>query len=134
MGMGSWRIALAVFLLIAFMGSYSWVLINNMGMRADDCNELQRLLIESYSIKVLAFSTYTVTNSLMMGSYQSQFERELLLTGIFSIIFISVATLLHYTHLLIMPTQWNLILFNGTTIAFFLIIYMEGRKHELFKD
>ena len=132
--MGSWRIGLAVFFLIAFMGSYSWMLVSNMGMIADDCNDLQKMLIRTYSLKVMAFSTYAVTNSLMSRTYKSQFENEILLTGLFSIIFITVATLLHYTHVLIMPTQWNLLLFNGTTIAFFLIIYLEGRKYELFKD
>lgn len=98
-----------------------------------DSYDMQKYLIRIYSLKVMAFSTYSVTNSVMLSNYKSQFEKEVLLTGIFSIIFITLQTALHYSHILIMSSQMNLILFNGMTIAFFIILYTEGRRNDLFK-
>lgn len=134
MGSGGIRIALAVIFLTAFLVSYSWILWDFMHFQTADCNEMQKYLLRTNGLKVVVFSAYGVTNCLMTRSCETRFENELLLTGIFSIIFISVFTVLHYTHLLIMPTQWNLILFNGTTIAFFALVYIGGRRHGNFTD
>lgn len=129
--MGYWRIALAIILLLSFMAAYSWLLWDMMYVIIPDQNSMQRYLIRSYSFKVIIFSAYAASNCIMTRSYKTQFENEILLTGIFSIIFITVITLLHYTHILIMPSQWNLILFNLITIAFFLIVYRNGKKHNI---
>lgn len=133
MGSRSIRIALAIIFLIAFLASYNCILIDMMSTYIVDPYDMVKYLIRTYSAKVMVFSAYAVTNCIMISNYQSRFEYEFLLTGIFSIIFITVTTFLHYTHILIMPSQWNLILFNGTTIVYFLIIYIEGRRNDLFK-
>lgn len=132
--MGALRIGLSVFLLVGFLFSYSLLLWDALNVVIADSQDMIRHIIRLNSLKTILFSTYLVSNAIMTRSCHTRFENEILLTGLFSIIFISVSTLLHYTHLLIMPTQWNLLLFNGTSIAFFLIIYLEGRKHDLFKD
>jgi hypothetical protein len=134
LGSASVRVLIAVLALILFMGAYSYLLYSALVFSGNSFDELMEFSIRTSSIKVILFSIYMITNCIMSRGYQTRFENEILLTGLFSVIFISVSTLLHYTHLLIMPTQWNLLLFNGTTIAFFLIIYIEGRKHDLFKD
>lgn len=132
--MGTVRITLAVVLLVAFLFSYSLVLWNMGHTFIADPYDMQRYLIRIHSLKTILFSVYIASNCIMTRSCHTQFENEILLTGIFSIIFISVTTALHYTHLLIMPTQWNLILFNGTTIAFFLLVYIGGLRHGNFTD
>ena len=114
------------------MVGYSLILLKFTYPIIPDCNEIQKFLIRMYNLKVAMFSLYAVTNSIMMSSYKSQFEKELLLTGLFSIIFITVTTLLHISHVLIIPTRWNLILFNLVTMAFFLIVYKNAKKYKLF--
>lgn len=129
--MGIWRVGLSVALLIAFMATYSWMLWDMMHAYYPDRQDMERYLIRMYSFKVIAFSSYLVSNCIMTRSCDTRFENEILLTGLFSIIFISVTTLLHYTHLLIMPSQWNLILFNLTSMAFLLLVHINAKKHGL---
>lgn len=132
--MGSGRIAIALSLLLVFMISYSWILIDFMYTRIADPYEMIGYILRMDNFKIIIFSSYAVSNCIMTRSCHTRFENELLLTGMFSLFLVCLQTLLHYTHILIMPTQWNLILFNGTTIAFFLVVYMAGRRNGLFKD
>lgn len=115
------RVIGAVIFLAAFLVSYSWIL-HSFNIQNVSPDEREMILIRTYSLKVMVFSAYCVTNSLMIATYKSRIEYELLLTGVFSIIFITVTSALHYSHVLIMTKREVLIRFNLLTVLFFLIV------------
>ena len=132
MGSCNIRVFLSALFLILLLIGYSYILIQFANCRITDFQEMQRFLVRMYNFKIIIFSAYGISNSIMIKSYKSRFEYELLITGLFCIGFILIATILNYTHLLIIPTQWHLILFNVTTIIFFVMTYLKEKKNELF--
>lgn len=84
--------------------------------------------------KDMTYMGYCLTNCIIALNCRSQLEKEILLTGILSVTFITVLNTLHKTSILIMSSQLTLLLFIGTFLAVLLMIYYEGRKHGLFKD
>lgn len=113
---------------------YSLVLYDFSQTRINDPYEMIAYILRMQNFKVIIFSVYAVINAIMVRLCRTRLENEVLLTGIFALSMISLQNLLHYTHILIMSTQWNLILFNGLTIVFFLIVYIEGKRNKLFED
>lgn len=132
--MDSRNIVISLLSLIAFMLCYSWVLYEFSTTIINDPEEMTRYVLRMQNFKIVIFSSYAVLNSILVRYCSSKLENELLLTGTVSLSIICLQTLLHYTHILIIPTQWNLILFNGLTIAFFLVVYIEGKRNKLFED
>jgi uncharacterized membrane protein YkvI len=128
------RIHIAVICIIAYLGVYSLLLWNAYTAFIPDEAEMRHFIRKVDAFKWLAFGLYFVSNSLMALTYRSQIEKEILLTGIFSIIFITVLNTLHKLSILVMSTQLTLILFNGITIALLVLVLREGNKHGLFKQ
>lgn len=131
MGSVGLRKYLAVIFVIAFLASYTIILDSAYEARIFSSNEMIKFIMQINAQKVIVFSLYAITNSLMSMSYKSRMEFEILLTGLFSLIFITVSTILHYTHIFIMPNQLNLMLFNGMSIAFYIALITMGRRYGL---
>jgi hypothetical protein len=116
------------------MGVYSLLLWNAYTAFIPDEAEMRHFIRKVDAFKWLTFGLYFVSNSLMALTYRSQIEKEILLTGVFSIIFITILNTLHKLSILVMSTQLTLILFNGITIALLVLVLREGNKHGLFKQ
>lgn len=136
MGMGSndIRVLIVSICLIAFMLGYSFILIDIMNTRITNCEDMKIYVIKIQSIKLMVSLLYFVSNSIMCLTYKSQFEKEVLITGILSIATVGLINFLHYTGMFIMSTQASLITFNGITILFFILIYTFGKLNNLFTD
>jgi len=136
MGMGSndIRVLIVSICLIAFMLGYSFILIDIMNTRITNCEDMKIYVIKIQSIKLMVSLLYFVSNSIMCLTYKSQFEKEVLITGILSIATVGLINFLHYTGIFIMSTQASLITFNGITILFFILIYTFGKLNNLFTD
>jgi hypothetical protein len=136
MGMGSngIRILVASICLIAFMLGYNLILIDIMNTRIPDCEEMKIYAIKTLSVKMMGCLAYFVSNSLMCLTYKSQFEKEVLITGILSLATIGLINFMHYFGIFIMSTQAALITFNSITILFFILIYTFGKLNDLFYD
>ncbi len=128
------RVLIVSICLIAFMLGYSFILIDIMNTRITNCEDMKIYVIKIQSIKLMVSLLYFVSNSIMCLSYKSQFEKEVLITGILSIATIWLINLLHYSGIFIMSTQASLITFNGITILFFILIYTFGKLNNLFTD
>lgn len=136
MGMGSndIRVLIVSICLIAFMLGYSFILIDIMNTRITNCEDMKIYVIKIQSIKLMVSLLYFVSNSIMCLTYKSQFEKEVLVTGILSIATVGLINFLHYTGIFIMSTQASLITFNCITILFFILIYTFGKLNNLFTD
>lgn len=128
------RVLIVSICLIAFMLGYSFILIDIMNTRITNCEDMKIYVIKIQSIKLMVSLLYFVSNSIMCLSYKSQFEKEVLITGILSIATVGLINFLHYTGIFIMSTQASLIAFNGITILFFILIYTFGKLNNLFTD
>jgi len=128
------RVLIVSICLIVFMLGYSFILIDIMNTRTTNCEDMKIYVIKIQSIKLMVSLLYFVSNSIMCLSYKSQFEKEVLITGILSIATIGLINLLHYSGIFIMSTQASLITFNGITILFFILIYTFGKLNNLFTD
>lgn len=136
MGMGTndLRIVIVLLCLIGFMVGYSLILIDIMNTRISDCELMKIYIIKIQSLKMMASLLYFVSNSIMCLTYKSQFEKEVLITGILSIATIGGINFLHYSGIFIMSTQASLITFNCVTVLFFILIYTFGKLNDLFYD
>ena len=128
------RVLIVSICLIAFMLGYSFILIDIMNTRITNCEDMKIYVIKIQSIKLMVSLLYFVSNSIMCLTYKSQFEKEVLVTGILSIATVGLINFLHYTGMFIMSTQASLITFNGITILFFILIYTFGKLNNLFTD
>ena len=128
------RVLIVSICLIAFMLGYSFILIDIMNTRITNCEDMKIYVIKIQSIKLMVSLLYFVSNSIMCLTYKSQFEKEVLITGILSIATVGLINFLHYTGIFIMSTQASLITFNGITILFFILIYTFGKLNNLFTD
>jgi hypothetical protein len=96
--------------------------------------DMTAYLVKMDMKKLLVCLLYFVSNSIMCLTYKSQFEKEILITGILSIATIGLINFFHYSGIFIMSTQSSLIAFNGITILFFILIYTFGKLNNLFTD
>ena len=128
------RVLIVSICLIAFMLGYSFILIDIMNTRITNCEDMKIYVIKIQSIKLMVSLLYFISNSIMCLTYKSQFEKEVLVTGILSIATVGLINFLHYTGIFIMSTQASLITFNGITILFFILIYTFGKLNNLFTD
>jgi len=128
---GSNRVIIAVMFIVAFLCSYSYLLWS-ASQAVVKQDEMIAYLMKMNQKKVMIVTAYFISNSVMCLNYKTYFEKEILITGIFSLIFITIMTFLHFAGIVIMNSQSQLILFNIVTISFFLIIYYYGKKYELF--
>ena len=135
MGMGSLdiRVAISVLCIVLFLLGYSYLLIDAITSQIKP-DEMMSYLVKMDSKKLLICLSYFISNSIMCLTYKSQFEKEVLVTGILSIATVGLINFLHYTGIFIMSTQASLITFNGITILFFILIYTFGKLNNLFTD
>ena len=134
MGSNDIRVLTASICLIAFMLGYNLILIDIMNTRIADSNDMKIYIIKTLSLKTMICLAYFVSNSTMCLTYKSQFEKEILITGILSLAIIGLINLLHYSGIFIMSTQSSLIAFNSITILFFILVYTLGKFNNLFND
>lgn len=134
MGSDSFRGLIATICLTLFMIGYSLILIHIMDARIPDCSEMIAFIAKNLNLKIMIALLYFVSNSVMCLSYKSQLEKEVLITGIFSLATIGLINLFHYSGVFTMSTQASLIAFNGITILFFILIYTFGKLNNLFSD
>ena len=135
MGMGSLdiRVSIAVLCIVLFLLGYSYLLIDAITSQIQP-DEMTAYLVKMDMKKLLICLLYFISNSIMCLTYKSQFEKEVLITGILSIATVGLINFLHYTGIFIMSTQASLITFNGITILFFILIYTFGKLNNLFTD
>ena len=135
MGMGSLdiRVAISVLCIVLFLLGYSYLLIDALTSQINP-DEMTAYLVKMDMKKLLICLLYFISNSIMCLNYKSQFEKEVLITGILSIATVGLINFLHYTGIFIMSTQASLITFNGITILFFILIYTFGKLNNLFTD
>ena len=135
MGMGSLdiRVSIAVLCIVLFLLGYSYLLIDAITSQIQP-DEMTAYLVKMDMKKLLICLLYFISNSIMCLTYKSQFEKEVLITGILSIATVGLINFLHYSGIFIMSTQASLITFNGITILFFILIYTFGKLNNLFTD
>lgn len=133
MGSLDLRVAIAILFIVLFMSGYSYLLLDALTIKIRQ-EDMLPYLVKMDVKKLLICLAYFVSNSIMCLNYKSQFEKEVLITGILSIATIGLINFLHYSGIFIMSTQASLITFNGTTILFFILIYTFGKLNNLFTD
>ena len=127
------RVAISVLCIVLFLLGYSYLLIDALTSQINP-DEMTAYLVKMDMKKLLICLLYFISNSIMCLTYKSQFEKEVLITGILSIATVGLINFLHYTGIFIMSTQASLITFNGITILFFILIYTFGKLNNLFTD
>jgi hypothetical protein len=135
MGMGyvGLRVLIAILCIILFLIGYSCLLLNALSKQVQT-DDMLPYLIKMDVKKLLICLAYFVSNSIMCLTYKSQFEKEVLITGILSLATIGLINFMHYFGIFIMSTQAALITFNSITILFFILIYTFGKLNDLFYD
>lgn len=135
MGMGTLdlRVAIAILFIVLFMSGYSYLLLDALTVKTKQ-EDMLSYLVKMDVKKLLICLVYFISNSIMCLTYKSQFEKEVLITGILSIATIGGINFLHYSGIFIMSTQASLITFNCATILFFILIYTFGKLNDLFYD
>ena len=135
MGMGSLdlRVTIVILCMVLFLVGYSYLLLDAITSQIQP-DEMTAYLVKMDMKKLLICLLYFISNSIMCLNYKSQFEKEVLITGILSIATVGLINFLHYTGIFIMSTQASLITFNGITILFFILIYTFGKLNNLFTD
>jgi hypothetical protein len=126
------RIFLSTFLVVGFLCGYTYLLWYSTNFTITNESDLIMFIMKLNAIKMILFGLFFSLNSLLIFSCKSVLEREILTTGIFSIIFITLISALHYSGIYSMPTIWNMVLFNVLSVTFFLIVYLNGKKHKIF--
>jgi hypothetical protein len=134
MGSDSFRGLIASLFLIAFLIGYNLILINIMKTKIENCHEMLGFIAQTLNLKIMVCLLYFVSNSIMCLSYKSQFEKEILITGIFSLATLGLINLLHYSGMFTMSSQASLIAFNSITILFFILVYTFGKLNNLITD
>ena len=127
------RVAISVLCIVLFLLGYSYLLLDAITSQIQP-DEMTAYLVKMDMKKLLICLLYFISNSIMCLTYKSQFEKEVLITGILSIATAGLINFLHYSGIFIMSTQASLITFNGITILFFILIYTFGKLNNLFTD
>lgn len=127
------RVAGAIAITVAFLFGYNWFIYDLMNAKFNSIEDLLEYTIRMNGIKLMMFVGYAVTNWVLVKSYRSEFEFQVWFTGIFSLIFIFVKTVLHYFHLLIISDLWDMITFTTVTIAFFIVMYKNAIVYKLYR-
>ena len=127
------RVAISVLCIVLFLLGYSYLLLDAITSQIQP-DEMTAYLVKMDMKKLLICLLYFISNSIMCLTYKSQFEKEVLITGILSIATVGLINFLHYSGIFIMSTQASLITFNGITILFFILIYTFGKLNNLFTD
>jgi len=127
MGSVGLRITIAFLCIVLFLIGYSCLLLEALTKQIE-IEEMLPYLVKMDVKKLLICLAYFVSNSIMCLTYKSQFEKEILITGILSIATIGLINFFHYSGIFIMSTQSSLIAFNGITILFFILIYTFNRQ------
>lgn len=133
MGSLDLRVAIAILFIVLFMSGYSYLLLDALTIKIRQ-EDMLPYLVKMDVKKLLTCLAYFVSNSIMCLTCKSQFEKEVLITGIISIATIGLINFLHYSGIFIMSTQSSLITFNCATILFFILIYTFGKLNDLFND
>lgn len=133
MGTLDLRVAIAILFIVLFMSGYSYLLLDALTVKTKQ-EDMLSYLVKMDVKKLLICLVYFISNSIMCLTYKSQFEKEVLITGILSIATIGGINFLHYSGIFIMSTQASLITFNCATILFFILIYTFGKLNDLFYD
>ncbi len=133
MGTLDLRVAIAILFIVLFMSGYSYLLLDALTVKTKQ-EDMLSYLVKMDAKKLLICLSYFISNSIMCLTCKSQFEKEVLITGILSIATIGLINFLHYSGIFIMSTQASLIAFNGITILFFILIYTFGKLNNLFTD
>ena len=127
------RVTIAILCIVLFLMGYSCLLLDALSKQIEP-DEMLPYLVKMDVKKLLICLTYFVSNSTMCLTYKSQFEKEILITGILSLATIGLINLLHFSGIFAMSTQAALIAFNGITIIFFILVYIFGKLNNLFND
>jgi hypothetical protein len=109
------RVTIAILCIVLFLMGYSCLLLDALSKQIEP-DEMLPYLVKMDVKKLLICLTYFVSNSTMCLTYKSQFEKEILITGILSLATIGLINLLHFSGIFAMSTQAALIAFNGITI------------------
>lgn len=128
------RVHIAIICLVLFLGTYSCLLWSAYTAFIPDEAKMRDFIRHLNAYKDLTFTAYITSNVLMCLNYRSHIEKEILLTGLFSIIFITALNTVHKLSIYIMTTQLMLMLFNGITIAMLTLILIEGKRYGIFKN
>ena len=133
MGSLDLRVTIVILCMVLFLVGYSYLLLDAITSQIQP-DEMTAYLVKMDMKKLLICLLYFISNSIMCLTYKSQFEKEVLITGILSIATVGLINFLHYTGIFIMSTQASLITFNCITILFFILIYTFGKLNNLFTD
>jgi len=124
---GHTRVVLATALVCSFALSYSGALLYAIYVQFADMFMLNAWRDLSVTIFIFGLSTLALT-------YKSQLEQEIIILGFFYFVSIYLWRTLNHLGYFLAGTQWWLILINGFTFAYLLIILINAERYDLLQD
>lgn len=124
---GHTRVVIATALICSFALSYSGALLYAIYVKFADVFMLNAWRDLSVTIFIFKLSTLALT-------YKSQLEREIIILGFFYFIATYLWRTLNHLGYFLAGTQWWLLLINGITFAYLLIIFINAERYDLFDE
>lgn len=124
---GHSRVIIAITLVCSFAISYSGALLYAIYVQFADLMMLN--VWRDLSVTVFIFGL-----TILITTYKSQLEREIIILGFYYFVSIYLWRTLNHLGYLLAGTQWWLILINGITFAYLVIILLNAEKYDLFED
>lgn len=124
---GHTRVIIAIVLVCSFAISYSGALLYAIYVRFADIMMLNAWRDLSVTLFIFGLAFLALT-------YKSQMEREIVILGFFYFVSIYLWRTLNHLGYLLAGTQWWLMIINGFTFAYLLIILINAERYDLLKD
>jgi len=124
---GHTRIVIATALVCSFALSYSGALLYAIYVQFADVFMLN-------AWRDLSVTIYVSILGILALGYKTQLEREIIITGFFYFVSIYLWRTLNHLGYFLAGTQWWLILINGFTFAYLVIIFINAEKYDLFDE
>ena len=124
---GNSRITIAIIVICSFAISYTSLLLYSVYTPFVDTYFLD-------GCRDLTITLYLLCIFILSFTYKSILEKEILMLGSVYFIAINLWRSLNHLQIFLLSTQWKLILINGFTLFYALIIYINARKYDFLND
>ena len=124
---GNSRITIAIIVICSFAIIYTSLLLYSVYVPFIDIYFLD-------GIRDLTITLYLLCIFILSFTYKSNLEKEILMLGAVYFIAINLWRSLNHLQFFLLSTQWKLILINGFTIFYALVIYINAKKYDLITD
>lgn len=124
---GITRIAISIIVICSFAISYTLLLLYSVYTPFVDTYFLD-------GCRDLTITLYLLCIFILSFTYKSNLEKEILMLGAVYFIAINLWRSLNHLQFFLLSTQWKLILINGFTIFYALVIYINAKKYDLITD